>query len=189
MNNKDKNRPDFIKETSSDDDQNTSESVDSAASSKAEPEIELTEEEKLRFKVSEMNDKFLRLYAEFDNFKKRTSTERYDLIKTAGKDIIVSLLPVLDDFDRALQVMQKTTDLDAIKEGVELVKNKLNKTFEQRGLKEMECLGNDFNSDFEEAVTSIPVADEMKGKVVEVLEKGYLLNDKVIRYAKVIVGN
>jgi molecular chaperone GrpE len=159
-------------------------------SPKAEPEVELSEEEKLRYKLSEMNDKFIRLYAEFDNYKKRSSTERVDLIKTAGKDVIVSLLPVLDDFDRALNVMTTAQDIHSIKTGVELVKHKFNKILEQRGLKEMECLGKEFDSDLEEAITSIPAPSEkLKGKVLEVVEKGYLLNEKVIRFAKVIVGN
>ena len=179
----------LIKETESNEDQNTEETVDSPMSAKAEPEIEISEEEILQGKLNEMNDRFVRLYAEFDNYKKRTSTERFDLIKTAGKDVILSLLPVLDDFDRALQVMEDAQDIKAIKDGVELVKHKFNKILEQRGLKEMNCLGNEFNSDFEEAITSIPASDKMKGKVVDVLEKGYLLNDKVISFAKVIVGS
>lgn len=166
------------------------ETSDPTDSTKASNEIELSEEEKLRFKLSEMNDKFLRLYAEFDNYKKRTSTERIDLIKTAGKDVIVSLLPVLDDFDRALQVMQTTADINSVKAGVELVKHKFNKILDQRGLKEMECIGKSFDSELEEAITSIPAPDDkLKGKIMEVLEKGYFLNDKVIRFAKVIVGN
>ena len=189
MSNKEKEMPGMINETDSKADQNAEETTDKVESTYAEPEIELSEEEKLRYKLSEMNDKFVRLYAEFDNFKKRTSTERYDLIKTAGKEVIVSLLPVLDDFDRALQVMNTATEINSIKEGVDLVKHKFNKILEQRGLKEMECIGNEFNSDLQEAVTNIPAPDEMKGKVVEVLEKGYMLNDKVIRFAKVIVGN
>jgi molecular chaperone GrpE len=170
--------------------QNAREARKRAKSSKEEPEVELTEEEKLRFKLSEMNDKFLRLYAEFDNYKKRTSLERIELIKTAGKDVIVSLLPILDDFDRALQVMDTASDINAIKAGVELVKNKFNKLLEQRGLTAMDCMGKEFDSELEEAITSIPAPSEkLKGKVIEVLEKGYLLNDKVIRFAKVIVGN
>ncbi len=189
MSNKDNDVSGVIDEINSTDDQNTEGDDVSSPTAKVQPEIALSEEEKLRYKLSEMNDKFIRLYAEFDNYKKRTSVERYDLMKTAGKDVIMSLLPVLDDFDRALQVMDKTTDINAIKEGMELVKNKFIKTFEQRGLTEMDCIGNEFNSDFEEAVTSIPASDAMKGKVIEVLEKGYLLHDKVIRFAKVIVGN
>lgn len=189
MSSKEKDITGNLDELNSPDDLNSTEANETPESAKAEPEVELSEEEKLKFKVSELNDKFLRLYAEFDNYKKRTATERLDLMKSAGKDIIVSLLPVLDDFDRALQVMDTANDILAVKEGVQLVRNKFNKTLEQRGLKEMTSMGEEFNSDIQEAVTSIPAAEDMKGKVVEVLEKGYLLNDKVIRYAKVIVGN
>lgn len=178
-----------INQTDSNEDQNSDTANENAELSKEEPEVSLSEEEKLRYKVSEMNDKFIRLYAEFDNFKKRTATERLDLIKTAGKDIIVSMLPVLDDFDRAIQVMESANDIQSIKEGVLLVRHKFNKILEQRGLTPMESQGQDFNSDLAEAITGIPVSEEMKGKVVDVVEKGYLLNEKVIRFAKVIVGN
>lgn len=189
MSSKEKDITGNLEDLNSPDDLNATEASETPESAKAEPEVELSEEEKLKFKVSELNDKFLRLYAEFDNYKKRTATERLELMKTAGKDVIVSLLPVLDDFDRALQVMETATEINSVKEGVQLVRNKFNKTLEQRGLKEMNSMGDEFNSDIQEAVTSIPAAEEMKGKVVEVLEKGYLLNDKVIRFAKVIVGN
>jgi molecular chaperone GrpE len=160
------------------------------SSAKGEQEVELSEEEKLKFKLSEMNDRFLRLYAEFENFKKRTASERLEIIKTAGKDVIVSLLPVLDDFDRAMKVMETDQDdIGPIKEGVELVRTKFFKTLEQKGLKELESHGKEFDTETQEAVTSIPApSEEMKGKVIEVLEKGYALNDKIIRFAKVIVG-
>lgn len=189
MSSKEKDITGNLEDLNSPDDLNSTEADETPELAKAEPEVELSEEEKLKFKVSELNDKFLRLYAEFDNYKKRTATERLELMKTAGKDVIVSLLPVLDDFDRALQVMETATDIISVKEGIQLVRNKFNKTLEQRGLKEMNSIGEEFNSDIQEAVTSIPAAEEMAGKVVEVLEKGYLLNDKVIRFAKVIVGN
>lgn len=189
MSSKEKDITGNLEDLNSPDDLNSTEADETPELAKAEPEVELSEEEKLKFKVSELNDKFLRLYAEFDNYKKRTATERLELMKTAGKDVIVSLLPVLDDFDRALQVMDTATDIISVKEGIQLVRNKFNKTLEQRGLKEMNSIGEEFNSDIQEAVTSIPAAEEMAGKVVEVLEKGYLLNDKVIRFAKVIVGN
>ncbi len=135
------------------------------------------------------NDKFLRLYAEFDNYKRRTSKERIDLLQTAGKDVIVSLLPVLDDFERASRAIENAKDVAAVKEGVNLVYNKLKNLLAQKGLKEMVSKGQPFDADIHEAVTNIPAPDEaMKGKIVDVLEEGYLLNDKVIRFAKVVVG-
>lgn len=163
--------------------------IDETNTDKATEESKpVDEKELLAQKLGEMQDKFVRLYAEFDNFKKRTATERMDLIKTAGKEVIVSLLPVLDDFDRALGVMKKMEREDAVTEGVELVHSKLKKTLEQRGLKEMDCLKADFDSDMHEAITNIQTTPDMKGKVVDIMEKGYLLHDKVIRFAKVIVG-
>ncbi len=135
------------------------------------------------------NDKFLRLYAEFDNYKRRTSKERIDLLQTAGKDVIVSLLPVLDDFERASRAIENAKDVAAVKEGVGLVYSKLKNLLAQKGLKEMVSKGQPFDADIHEAVTNIPApTDDLKGKIVDVLEEGYLLNDKVIRFAKVVVG-
>ncbi|MDB5123456.1 MAG: nucleotide exchange factor GrpE [Mucilaginibacter sp.] len=135
------------------------------------------------------NDKYLRLYAEFDNFRRRTIKEREEARKMEGKDLIVSLLPVLDDFDRALRSMQNATDLTPVKEGVELIQQKLKNTLTQKGLKEMESIGKPFDPELHEAVTNIPAPnEESKGKVVDEMEKGYFLNDKVARFAKVIVG-
>ncbi len=145
--------------------------------------------EKMRTELAEANDKYVRLYAEFDNFKRRTSKERIELLQTAGKDIVVDLLPVLDDFERALKAMENATEISAVKEGVELVQNKLKNILFQKGLKEMESKGNDFDADFHEAITNIPApSDNLKGKVIDELEKGYYLNEKVIRFAKVVVG-
>lgn len=147
-------------------------------------------EEKLRAELAEANDKYLRLYAEFDNYKRRTSKERIDLLQTAGKDVIVSLLPTLDDFERALKSMETASDVDAVKEGILLVQHKLKSTLLQKGLKEMESKGNTFDPEIHEAITNIPApSEELKGKVVDEIEKGYYLNDKVIRFAKVVVGN
>lgn len=141
-------------------------------------------------KYNELNDKFLRLYSEFDNFKKRNARERIELMKTAGEDIIKSVLPVLDDFERALKVMHEAGESDAVKEGVDLIFNKLKNTLRAKGLQPMESLGQDFNPDLHEAITNVPAADEsMKGKIVDEIERGYFLNDKVIRYAKVVVGS
>lgn len=147
-------------------------------------------EEKLRADLAEANDKFLRLYAEFDNYKRRTVKERAELLQTAGKDVLQSLLPVLDDFDRALKSMETATDVNSVKEGVVLVQSKLKGILSQKGVKEMESIGNVFDADLHEAITNIPAPnEEMKGKVIDEVEKGYYLNDKVIRFAKVVVGS
>ncbi|MGI4020070.1 MAG: nucleotide exchange factor GrpE [Janthinobacterium lividum] len=150
---------------------------------------ETTAEDKYKEELALANDKFLRLYAEFDNYKRRTSKERVELLQTAGKDVIVSLLPVLDDFERASRAIETAKDVASVKEGVSLVHQKLKNLLVQKGLKEMVSKGEIFDADIHEAVTNIPAPDEsLKGKVVDVLEEGYLLNDKVIRFAKVVVG-
>lgn len=153
-------------------------------------ESALSEEEKLKAEVAEWQNKHLRLYAEFDNFKRRTSKERLELLQIAGKDVIVDLLAVLDDFERAQKSMETATDIEAIKEGVKLVHQKLKSTLASKGLKEMEAKGKDFDADLHEGITNIPApSEELKGKVIDELEKGYYLNDKVIRFAKVIIGS
>lgn len=153
----------------------------------AEP---VSAEDRLKDELKQANEKYLRLYAEFDNYKRRTTKERIELLQTAGKDVIVSLLPVLDDFDRALKSMDNATDVVAVKTGIELVQQKLKNMLAQKGLKEMDAQGQPFDADIHEAITNIPVPNnELKGKVVDELEKGYYLNDKVIRFAKVVVGS
>ena len=165
------------------------EAVQQAENQKPEEQNTVSEEEKLRAEVAELNNKFLRLYAEFDNFKRRTSKERIELLQTAGKDVLTSLLPVLDDFERALKSMGTATDVNAVKEGIELVQSKLKNILTQKGLKEMESKGTTFDADFHEAITNIPApSEDLKGKVIDEVEKGYYLNDKVIRFAKVVVG-
>lgn len=150
---------------------------------------ELSIENKLKAEIAEANDKYVRLYAEFDNYKRRTIKERRDLLQTAGKDVIVELLPVVDDFERAFKAMEKSDDIIAVKEGVTLIYQKLHNTLTQKGLKVMETKGEVFDPEFHEAITSIPApSEDLKGKIVDELEKGYSLNDKVIRFAKVIVG-
>ena len=145
--------------------------------------------EKVEAELAEMKDKYLRLFAEFDNYKRRTSKERMDLLKTANQEMVVALLPVVDDFERARQAMQTATDVSAVKEGVDLIYNKLNSILQQKGLKPMEAVGKPFDPDLHEAITQIPAPDEsLKGKVIDEVEKGYLLNDKVIRFAKVVIG-
>lgn len=157
------------------------------AGTTAEPE--LSAEEKLKLEVAELNDKYLRLFAEFDNFKRRTQKERVELLQTAGKDIVVALLPVLDDFDRAIKATETTTEVSAVREGIVLVQNKLKSMLTQKGLKEIESISTEFDTDKHEAITKIPApSEDLKGKVVDELEKGYTLNDKVIRFAKVVVG-
>ena len=151
---------------------------------------ELSNEEKLNREIEEWNNKYLRLYAEFDNFKRRSVKERMELIQTAGKDIIVELLPVLDDFERAAKAVQSAKDVESVKEGILLIQNKLKNILTQKGLKEMESIGKTFDADIHEAITSIPApSDEMKGKIVDELEKGYFLNSKAIRFAKVVIGS
>jgi molecular chaperone GrpE len=152
-------------------------------------DTEASVEETLKNQLEEANDKYARLFAEFDNYKKRTSKERIELIQTAGQGVISKLLPVLDDFDRALAAMATTQDVESLKTGVDLVNSKLRKLLELEGLKEMEVMGKDFDADYQEAITAIPApSDDMKNKVIDVVEKGYVLNDKVIRFAKVVIG-
>ena len=150
---------------------------------------EKSPEDLLKEELALANDKYLRLYAEFDNFRRRTTKERIDLLQTAGKEVIVSLIPVLDDFERAVKSMEAATDINAVKEGVVLVQNKINNILSQKGLKPMESIGQVFDADLHEAITNIPApTDDLKGKVIDEMEKGYYLNDNVIRFAKVIVG-
>ena len=148
-----------------------------------------SQEEKLKKELEEQKDKYVRLFAEFDNYKRRSSKERIELIQTAGQEVIVSLLQILDDCDRAEKQMQDTEDAGQIREGVTLIFNKLRKTMQAQGLKAMESLHTDFDVEKHEAITEIEVGDKkLKGKVVDVIEKGYYLNDKLIRFAKVVVG-
>jgi len=171
--------------------ENTAENVENTDAPIAETERapELSAEEKLQAEVQQLNDKYLRLYAEFDNYKRRTQKERVELLQTAGKDVIVSLLPVLDDFDRALKAMETAADVAPVKEGILLVSTKLKNTLAQKGLKDVESISQPFNTDFHEAITNIPApSDDLKGKVIDEVEKGYTLNDNVIRFAKVVVG-
>jgi len=144
--------------------------------------------EKLRQELEEQKDKYMRLFAEFDNYKRRTSRERLDIIQTAGKEIIQSLLDVLDDCDRAENQMNNSSDLNQVREGNRLVFNKLRQTLQQKGLAAMNSIGEEFDVEKHEAITEIDAGPDKKGKVVDVLEKGYHLNDKIIRFAKVVVG-
>ena len=149
----------------------------------------ISEVDQLKLDVEEQKQKFIRLYAEFDNFKRRSAKERVELIQTAGRDVIQSMLEVMDDCDRAEKQLQTSEDLQQIKQGIQLVFTKLRNTLQAKGVKEMKSIGEEFNPDIHEAITEIPVNDPAKaGKVVDEVEKGYTLNDKIIRYSKVVVG-
>ena len=181
--------------------ENVAENVDSTKESAQEnttsnqeheeglPASTATEDERLSEKLSEANDKFLRLYSEFDNFRKRTAREKIELSKTAGEEIFKSILPLLDDFERGIKAAENAKEVEAVKEGMQLIFQKMKNNLQQKGLAEMESKGNTFDPDLHEAITNIPAEDDaMKGKVVDELEKGYTLNGKVIRFAKVVVG-
>jgi molecular chaperone GrpE len=140
-------------------------------------------------KLAEMQDRFLRLSAEFDNYRKRTLREKIELTKHAGEKMLICLVPVMDDFERALKLLETANDYAAMKNGIDLIYGKFGDFLRQNGLREIESLNKEFNVDLHEAVNKVPVEDEsMKGKVVEVIEKGYYLYDKVIRFSKVVVG-
>ena len=148
-----------------------------------------SELEKLREELQAQKEKYLRLVAEFDNFKKRNARERIELMQTAGKETITSLLDVLDDCDRAEKQLQNSTDVNEVKEGVMLVFNKLRSVLQSKGLKPMQSINTDFDVEKHEAISEIPApTDELKGKVIDEVMKGYYLNDKIIRFAKVIIG-
>lgn len=154
-----------------------------------EPVENEPETEKLKTELQDAKDRYLRLAAEFDNYKRRTAKERMELIQTAGRDVIVELLPVLDDCDRAQKQLETTDDAQVIREGVNLVFQKLRSTLQSKGVKAMETVGKDFDADLHEAITEIPApSDDLKGKVVDEVVKGYYLSDKIIRHAKVVVG-
>lgn len=140
-------------------------------------------------KVNELNDKYLRLYSEFDNYRRRSIKEKSDIIKTAAEDVFKAILPVIDDFERAIKANENAEDVKAIKEGIQLIYNKFKNTTQQKGLTSFESKGETFNPDVMEAITHIPAPDEtQKGKVIDEVEKGYKLGDKVIRFAKVVVA-
>ncbi len=168
----------------------TSESVNENSEVQEEVQNELTAEEKLQEDLDKEKDKFLRLFAEFENYKKRTSKERMDLFKTAGQEVIVSLLPVLDDFDRALKELSKTDEKELFK-GIELISNKFKETLKTKGLQEIKVKqGDAFDAEVHDAITQIAApSKKLKGKIIDVIEKGFTLGDKIIRHPKVVVGN
>jgi len=164
-------------------DQETSEEPEEEE--KEEPEKEPTTEEKL----AELQDRYLRLSAEYDNFRKRTLKEKIDLQKSANAYLLEAILPVADDFDRAMQSVDEAKDIEAIKEGMKLISDKFIAFLNQQGVKEIEAINREFDTDLHEAVTKIPAASKkQKGRVVDVVQKGYFLNDKVLRFSKVVIG-
>ncbi|RAV29954.1 nucleotide exchange factor GrpE [Sinomicrobium soli] len=169
---------------------------DIAAEGQVAREQEVSAEEELREELGKEKDKFLRLFAEFENYKKRTAKERIELFKTAGQDVVSAMLPVLDDFDRAIAEIRKSADgnpdiVDELLKGVDLISNKFRETLKSKGLTEIEVnQGDAFDAELHEAITQIPApSEDMKGKIIDVIEKGYRLGEKIIRYPKVVVGN
>lgn len=152
--------------------------------SKYEQEIE-----QLKQEFETVNDKYLRLSAEFDNYRKRTLKEKTEMLQTAGSSLLESLLPIIDDFERALKIVDESKNLEALKEGINLIYNKFLEFIKSKGVLEIEALNTEFDTDFHEAITKIPAPkDDLKGKVVDVIQKGYKMNDKVIRFSKVVIG-
>jgi molecular chaperone GrpE len=153
-----------------------------------EPVAQEGEIEELKTKIDELNDRYLRQAAEFENYKRRSAKERMELIQTAGKEVITGLLDVLDDSERAQKVMESSSDITQIKEGINLVFAKLRNSLLSKGLKPMDAKGKDFDPDLHEAITEIEAGEALKGKVVDEVTRGYYLNDRIIRFAKVVVG-
>lgn len=172
----------------SEDTEDTSSGEDLSTDEPAEEEDELT---RLQNEVGAAKDKYLRLFAEFENFRRRTAKERLELITTASEGVIGDLLPVVDDFERSLQIFKENEAVTPMYEGIQLVHGKLIKVLEQKGLKAMDvAVGSDFDSEYHEAVVQTPApSEDLKGKVVDVIDKGYFLGDKVLRYAKVVIGS
>ncbi len=169
--------------------------IEDTATATAEAEVETKEEakspeEQLQDQVAAEKDKFMRLFAEFENYKKRTNKERIELFKTASQDVMIAMLPILDDFERALMHIEEDKEAEELRKGVLLIYNKLITTLEQKGLSKIEVnKGDVFNADDHEAVTQIPApSDDLKGKIIDVIERGYKLGDKVIRFPKVVIG-
>ncbi len=166
--------------------------VENDKTAEAKVESEKTEQdiiEELTTKLSVANDKYLRLSAEFDNYRKRTLKEKMELMKTAGEDIFINILPVIDNFERAKKSMDDAKDIEALKDGIALIYNNFLDFLSQRGVKEIDAVNKDFDTDLHEAITKIPAPNKkLKGKVVDVIEKGYYLKEKVIRFSKVVIG-
>lgn len=151
-------------------------------------EEEISIEKKLESELAEMKDKYIRMYSEFENFRRRTAKEKIEMIQNASQGLIKDLIPVVDDFERAQKSFDEAKDIEPIKEGIELIYNKLFNTLAQKGLKAMDSKESDFDVELHECITQIDLGENNKGKIVDVIEKGYYLNEKVVRYAKVVVG-
>ncbi|MEM9896982.1 MAG: nucleotide exchange factor GrpE [Bacteroidota bacterium] len=171
-------------ESSEDAESSENENNDETAAEEKNDSVPTPEEQ-----IAEAKDKYLRLYSEFENFRRRTSKEKLDLISTANKDLMADLIPVIDDFERAIKASEESDDVKALKEGLDLVYNKFKKSLETKGLTKMEVQkGDEFNDDQHEAITQIPADKGLEGKIVDVVESGYTLGEKVVRFAKVVVG-
>lgn len=188
----DKNKEQELKENVQDTPETEIENAQAEGETAETAEAETEEKDPLaeaQEQVAALNDKYLRLAAEFDNFRKRTIKEKADLILTGGEKVLSALLPVLDDLERARDNMQKATDVESLREGVEMIIGKLDKILAAQGLKRMEPIGTLFDTDFHEAIAMVPVPeDEQKGHVIDCVQTGYLLGEKVVRHAKVVVG-
>lgn len=166
-----------------------SEDLNEETEEKADVFTELSREEQLELELAATKDKYLRLYADFDNYRRRTAKQQLELQRNAGGETLLSVLPVLDDFERAIDSNINVEDPEVLQTGFSLIYNKLKSTLEKNGLKEIDSKGKPFDTDLHEAVTNIPApSEDLKGKVVDVIEKGYFLNDQVLRYSKVVVG-
>ncbi|MDA3778718.1 MAG: nucleotide exchange factor GrpE [Bacteroidales bacterium] len=190
---KDKSTSQETKENSKENDQTSKNQEGEKLKEEKVPEVEEKSEEKKEKtdieKLDEMEDKYLRLIAEYDNYRKRTLKEKMELMKSAGEDIIINLLPILDDFERAIKHIEEKKDTDSSKEGIYLIYNKFSELLKQKGVKNIDAKNKAFDTDLHEAITKIPApTDDLKGKVVDVVEKGYYLKEKVIRYSKVVIG-
>ncbi len=180
------NQPDREKETI---EEKTTEPVAKKEEKKSKKSSSQKKLETLQEKYDELNDKYMRLYSEFDNYRKRTAKERIELQKSASREVILDILPVVDDLERAIQSFEEHQLSEEAKKGIELINNKLITILRQKGLKEIEAIEQPFDTDYHEAITNIPApSKKMKGKIMDVIQKGYTLNGKVIRYAKVVVG-
>lgn len=185
-----KNKEEINQEATQEDQINDNPSSSNLIDPTVENQQTINAEDKMEEEIAELKDKYLRLYSDFENFRKRTAKERLDLITTASEEVLKELIPVVDDFERASKANENQEDVSKLREGNQLIFHKLLKTLENRGLRPMENLiGNPFDPDTQEAITSIPAPDEnLKGKVIDVIEKGYSLGEKVVRFAKVVTG-
>ena len=189
MTSENENNEEFKEENATEETAQNPEASQEENQEESAPVIEKSELELAQEAVLVANDKYLRLYSEFDNFRKRTAKEKLDTIKSASEDVIKNMLPIVDDFKRAMVHNLEVNDADAIKQGFELIYNKLFNSLETKGLKKIEAMGEVFNADIHEAITNIPApSEDMKGKIMDVVEEGYYLGDKIIRFPKVVIG-